>query len=458
MKHRKDLAHKRVCQIPEVTFEDQRLTSFSGLIIFQALFQRLKLKENLKKCFVHQKIQSIFGQHVIFLLLIAHLLMGFRRLRGRDYYHDDPIVKRLLGLNHVPDVSTISRSLCFADEESVSRVRELNRNMVLERVRKEQLARITLDFDGSVFSSRKHAQGTAVGYNKKKKGARSYYPLFCTVAQTGQFLDLHHRPGNVHDSNGAQEFIESCFEMTGQGQPQIIKESRLDSAFFNDDIAFGLDDASVEFTMSVPFERFTELKSMIESRQRWNKLDDRWSYFESDWKPECWADKFRFVFIRQKVQSQRKGPLQLDLFAPQDEKHDYKVIVTNKECQAKKVLMFHNGRGSQEGIFGAAKTDVALDYIPTKKLYGNQLYTLSAMMSHNLSKELQMEASERERGTTEKRSALWIFESLGSIRHHLIQRAGRLTRPKGKLTLTLNTNETVKNEMLHYLNVFQEAA
>ena len=41
---------------------------------------------------------------------------------------------------------------------------------------------VTLDFDGSGQSTRRHAEGSAVGYNKKRKGARSYYPLFCTVA------------------------------------------------------------------------------------------------------------------------------------------------------------------------------------------------------------------------------------------------------------------------------------
>ena len=62
---------------------------------------------------------------------------------------------------------------------------------------------MTSDFDGSVQSTKRHAEGTAVGFNKEKKGARSYYPLFCTVAQTGQVLDVLHRAGNVHDSKGA---------------------------------------------------------------------------------------------------------------------------------------------------------------------------------------------------------------------------------------------------------------
>ena len=61
------------------------------------------------------------------------------------------------------------------------------------------LRRGRVDFDGSVQSTGRRAEGTAVGFNKKKKGQRSYYPLSATIAQTGQVLDVHHRPGNVHD-------------------------------------------------------------------------------------------------------------------------------------------------------------------------------------------------------------------------------------------------------------------
>jgi hypothetical protein len=78
------------------------------------------------------------------------------------------------------------------------------------------LRRITLDFDGSMQSTRRHAEGTAVGYNKIKKGARSYYNLYCTLAQTGQVFDLLARSGNVHDSRGALEFIIECVSQIQQ--------------------------------------------------------------------------------------------------------------------------------------------------------------------------------------------------------------------------------------------------
>jgi hypothetical protein len=445
-------------KIPVIRFEDQQLTSFSGLLIFQQLFKRIELKNRLKKCFVHLKVSPIFGRHLVVMLLIIHLLIGFRRLREVDYYRDDPIVLRLMGLRKLPDVSTISRALSQMESNGVENVRQLSRSIVIEGLQREQLPRLTLDFDGSVQSTKGHAEGTAVGYNKRKKGARSYYPLFCTVAQTGQFFDFHHRPGNVHDSNGAVEFMLNCFTNAKAALKSTIFESRVDSAFFNQDVFFGFDRNHVKFTASVPFERFPQLKDMIEKRKRWHRIDKQWSYFETEWKPKSWDSTFRFIFTRKKTKKQHKGPLQLHLFEPRDFNYDYKVIVTNKFESAKSVVLFHNGRGSQEAIFGDAKNDAALDVIPTKRLAGNQIFTLCAMMAHNLSRELQMIAASSVSRSLPKRPAAWTFEKLDTLRHRIIQRAGRFPRPQGELTLTMSANHAVRKDLVHFLDVLQKAA
>jgi hypothetical protein len=445
-------------KIPTIRFEDQKLTSFSGLLIFQLLFKRINLKQRLKQCFAHLKFSPIFGRHLIVMLIIVHLLIGFRRLREVDYYRDDPIVLRLMGLRKLPDVSTISRALSQMEKEDVENVRQLSRSLVIEGLLREQLPRLTLDFDGSVQSTKGHAEGTAVGFNKAKKGARSYYPLFCTVAQTGQFFDAHHRPGNVHDSNGAEQFMLSCFNETKTHLKSTLLESRMDSAFFNQNILSMFNNKHVKFTASVPFERFTQLKEMIEDRKRWRKIDRQWSYFETSWKPKSWDTCYRFVFIRKKTKKQQKGMLQLHLFEPRDFNYEYKVIVTNKTESAKSVVLFHNGRGSQECIFGDAKNDAALNVIPSRRLAGNQLFTLCAMMAHNLSREIQMLAAPSAPRALPKRPASWTFEKLDTLRHRIIQRAGRLIRPQGELTLTMSSNPAVRKDLLHFLDVLQKAA
>ncbi|MBK7250194.1 MAG: transposase [Gammaproteobacteria bacterium] len=389
MKISKSAVHWKARALPEIRFEDQQLTSFAGLVVFQPLFERLALKKQLAGCFAHLKVSPIFGHGAIVMLLIVHLLIGYRRLSDLRFYEDDPLVKRVLGLKRLPDVATVSRTLEGVDRQALRAQRELSRSIVLERLKRLAPARVTLDFDGSVLGTTRFAEGTAVGYNRKKKGQRSYYPLFCTVAQTGQVLDVWHRPGNVHDSNGARRF--------------------------------------------------------------WHRADRTTRFFACRWKPKCWDRERRFLFIRTREPRQRKEPVQLRLFAPCEYGFQFKMILTNMSLSARKVLALHNGRGAQEGIFAELKSQTQMDYVPCKRLAANQTWLLAAIMAHNLNRKLQMSVEEPTRSTTEQRMPWWTFVRLGTRRMNLIQRAGRLTRPNGCLTLTMSANPAVQSELLHYL-------
>ena len=457
MRFRKEDILARFHKLPRLRFEDQQLTSFAGAIVLQLLFRRLDLKTRLKSCFP-AKSSAIFGPHLMVLLLIVHLLLGFRRLRDMDYYRDDPVVLRLLGLRRLPDVATLSRALARMGRSSIEKVRHLSSGLVVQALQRERFPRLTLDFDGSVISTCGHAEGTAVGYNPKKKGARSYYNLFCTVAQTGQFLDVLHRPGNVHDSKDAHAFMMDAFDRVRDALAPTVLESRLDSAFFGQDTLTLMDLYGVECTISVPFERFPVLKDQIEARERWRFLDEHCAYFESDWKPKRWPASYRFLLVRRAVARQTKEALQLDLFEPRHIDHEYRVLVTNKRNSARSVLLFHYGRGAQEGIFAEAKQHAGLDLIPTRRLLGNQMVTLCAMMAHNLGREMQMRAQARSNYSRVKRPAAWTFQTLDTLRHRFIQRAGRLTQPKGELTLTLNSNPKVEKDLLHFLETLKDAA
>ena len=119
------------------------------------------------------------------------------------------------------------------------------------------------DVRWKAHATSRRAEGTAVGYNKKEKGARSYYPLFCTIAQTGQVLDFLARSGNVHDSQGAREFILACLEAVREVLPHAVIEVRMDSAFFSDAIVSALNAQGIEFTLSVPFERLHTFRSTV---------------------------------------------------------------------------------------------------------------------------------------------------------------------------------------------------
>lgn len=441
----------------DVRFESQRLTSFAGLFVFAGLFLRLCVSKRLRARFKESGRKG-YGLETVFMLLVTHALMGCRSWRERDSYAHDPMVMRTLGVQRIPDVSTVSRRLRDVSAEQEQGARGLVGDVVTDRMLKLALRRATLDFDGSVNSTRRHAEGTAVGYNKRKKGARSYYPLFCTVSQTGQFLDCLHRSGNVHDSEGAFDFMRGCV-LRVRGTVGCVVESRVDSAFFSQALLEQLDDLDVEFTASVPFERLLQLKDAVERVKRWHRIDDEWSYAESGYRPKSWSFSPRFVLYRRLVPKQRKGPLQLDLFEPRDHQYEFKVVATNKSASAAAVLKFHNGRGYQECLLGEAKKGAALEHVPSNRLIPNQLSMDAAMFAHNLARELQFEADDVATRTTPNRTPSERFETLSHLQRRIIRRAGVLTRPQGKLTLTISAaDQQTREDLMNYARELARAA
>ena len=92
-----------------------------------------------------------------------------------------------------------------------------------------------------------------------------------------------------------------------------------------------------------------------------------------------------------------------------------------------------------------------MSYVPCNTWNANKLFLLSNVFAHNLTRELQMRYQERERNTTVKRPALWRFNRIGTLRKQILQRAGRLIRPQGTLTLSMASNYAVEDDILSYL-------
>ena len=438
MKVSKSSIYNRKRCSAEVKFEAEggQLTAYSGLIVFASLFGRLGLKSKIAAA-CPDLGGRLYTKASIFLWLIVHVLLGCARLRDSDKYRSDPMVLKVLGMDLLPSVPTATRVLREFTEDDIGALGELSSKIVTDRLLACGCATLTLDFDGTVLSTSRHAEGSAVGFNKQKKGARSYYPLACVVSQSGQVFDMLHRSGNVHDSNGAAAFVKSCVERAWERVPGARVEVRLDSAFFSDEMITLLEELGVEYTISVPFERFTELKRHIENRDYWWPGSGGASSFEKEWKPNSWDTSRRFVYVRQKVAKQRKGTLQLDLFEPIESSYDYKVVVTNKTGTRGNVVRYHEGRGSQEATYGQLKNSCAMGYIPCKSWAANKVFLLANVVAHNLSRDLQMESRNPDRATEPKRPARWVFETLTTLQNKLISRPGKMTRPQGALTLTV---------------------
>ena len=96
----------------------------------------------------------------------------------------------------------------------------------------------------------------------------------------------------------------------------------------------------------------------------------------------------------------------------------------------------------KEKIIAELKSQAQMDYTPARNRTANQVYLLCSMMAHNLGREFQMQANPPARGVTLGRPVHWVFEELSTLRHNIIQRAGRLT-----LGVNLSVQDTIQRFM-----------
>ena len=164
-----------------IEFTEQNLSSFGGLELFSRYLRRVELSRRVGKACRGKGIRSDYGSVRLVLVLVGMLLVGARRLEHLQYVCDDPMLLRFCGLRRLPSRPTIVNWLKQFTGERLKGLSELN----------------------------------GVFHRKKNK---SYYPLFAHLAQTGQILKSRNRPGNVHDSKGADAFLRELIgELRGQG-------------------------------------------------------------------------------------------------------------------------------------------------------------------------------------------------------------------------------------------------
>jgi len=99
------------------------------------------------------------------------------------------MLARTVRLQRLPSMSALS-CLDQAPAAIVDRLRGFVRDGVVERIRASGLRSITLDFDGTVQSTQRRAETSAVGYNSQHKGEHSYYPLLGTVSHLGEVFNV----------------------------------------------------------------------------------------------------------------------------------------------------------------------------------------------------------------------------------------------------------------------------
>jgi hypothetical protein len=236
----------------QLEFGQERLTSHAGLELFRRYLRERGLAAHLRRSEQRLPRRGDLRCVPLVLLVVAMLLVGGRRLRHVEFLGDDPLVRRITGLRRIPSRRTLARRLGALRKVDLDEIDHLILVSAADALDAQACPRLTLDIDGSVLSTGLTVKGAVRGYNPHHRKNPSYYPITATVAQTGHVLSHRNRPGNVHDSYRAGDFLGSTVTRLRETltSPTLI-ELRADSAFLQRDVLESCDRLCVEYALKV---------------------------------------------------------------------------------------------------------------------------------------------------------------------------------------------------------------
>ena len=441
MRYNKTQLIARRTKVLPIKFVQQDMTTYSGLALVDHVLRLYRLQARLKETFKTYQLSGDYHIGDILFVLVVMLLVGAERLQHIDYLRSDPLFCRVVRLTRIPHRTKISTALKQFASDSLKALIELNGQLVIEKLQSLGLLEITIDLDGTVVSTKGHPTWAFKGYNPIKRGAPSYFPLTAHVAETGHFLTIWNRPGNVHDSKRALELIQRIRKQL----PMFSIRFRADSAFCVPQVINYLLHHHLSFAIKAPFWKLLALKTAAEKRKIWYSVNETWSYF---WlkSPIDSLEEEHYVFIfRKKVKELGKN-FQLDLFSPNNGVYEYSAVVTDtKQWDAKELLLFVSGRSGQENSLSELKDDFAFGYVPTNTYQANSAYFQISQMAYNLSLSLQHEMGlVKKHPTNPKRTRFYQGRKWKTFRFLILNRAGRIGWEQGTRVLYLTFNKATK--------------
>ena len=394
------------------------LTHYGGIYFFQEFLRVLQFRHFLARRLGDFRSRHDYPLSQMVLALIYPIVLGLDRLESASFLRPDETFQYLTGLPSYPDPQSLRRFLLHAPPEFRQQLHRFNNRLLQQFIHlPEHRSRLILDLDSTVVTVFGRQEGTAVGYNPRYRGKRSYDPLLCLEANSSFLWDTELRPGDAGTWAGSRELLATCFLSI----PADIRELRVraDAGFGYGPVLEMLEARSAQYAVVA---RMTGSLKRALGGLRYERLNPRWEIAQCEHRSSERAPVRRCVVVRRPIEETDPEPTLFTL-----QRYLYRAWITNLDLTPAGVWHFYDGRAGMEPRIRELREDFALRKIPTRAFAANALYLEVVRLAYNLVTVFQRTCVPEE----------WQDLTLSSLRHKLLWLPGELTRPQNRPTLRL---------------------
>jgi hypothetical protein len=209
-------------------FTDKKITPWGGLRFFKEFVDRTKIKEELSHCALPRPGSNAgFDPAQIMESFWVSVWIGATRFSHTAIIRFDDALKDIFQWKRVPSDSTFRRFFKKFNQPTVDSVFNRMQKWFFDQI---SVKSFTLDLDSSVITRYGEQEGSAVGYNPRKRGRKSHHPMMAFCADVRMVAHSRLRPGNTSAANNVNQFLDESLDIIGKDRTGLI---RADSGFFS---------------------------------------------------------------------------------------------------------------------------------------------------------------------------------------------------------------------------------
>jgi hypothetical protein len=210
----------------------------------------------------------------VVLLTLVGMIGGATSMAKVKTVWADSVLRKVAGWLKIPVETTILRIFKEVSDAQISQFEALThtfRGQHWRRLLRSGKSKVGsqpvqwVDVDSTVDTVCGRQEGSAKGFNPKKKGALSYHPQIAFLAETKEILQAWFRTGNAYTSNGIVEFTKQLLAHLPNRMRIIF---RGDSGYFVGDLLELLDTRGHGYLIKVKLRNLIPLLT----QQTWTAI------------------------------------------------------------------------------------------------------------------------------------------------------------------------------------------
>jgi len=352
------------------------MTRFGGAGLWRRFLDKLNIAQRLEEFFVPGTGRKFTtGQYL--LAILCGLLLGLQRQADVAGLREDTGALKALGLEGMPAQSSLSKFLSACSTHLAQQILDISRG--LTRRLRSNYGSATIDLDGQVQVVRGEAERANYGYNRKRRGSKSYFVVLGVLAECRDILDAWILPGS--SATVSARVARLAYRRSRRGLNSRTKRVRLraDAAFYSHGFLSLLERDKVTYFVAV------RLQAALQQRVPhliYCELGGRWAISQLEYTGDGWGHSRRMVVVRERLEPEGNRDKQLQLFTCDG--YAYQLIVTNADWPPEDVWHFYNHRARVENVIKESAYDFGFDHILSRKYAGNVAWLALVVLAYNI--------------------------------------------------------------------------